>query len=244
MGNAFTAAHHALLFAWLSEAVLARVGREDGEALMRRAVRRYGEERGRRMAVRAEADGEPLSMANFIAYGELPATPEAFESASEAEGGTIRKTISTCPWHTTWAEHDLMIHGRLYCLEIDQALVRGFNPALRLEVTYTQPNDGVPCEFVFHDASEPGLERGRVMPWAYHLGHLYGTMAEVIVEGLGQKGAAATQEALTRFREQYGEEAAAVVLQYREVDFAYPLEHHRGHQGPPTTQNLKVDAAG
>jgi hypothetical protein len=217
--NTFTAAHHALLFAWLSEAVLARVGREDGEALMRRAVRRYGEERGRRMALRAATDGEPLSMANFLAYGELPATPKASESASEAAGGTIRKAITTCPWHTAWAEHDLMMHGRLYCLEIDQALVRGFNPALRLDVNSTRPSDGVPCELVFYDVAEPGPERGRVMPWAYHLGHLYRTMGGVIVKALGEVGEAARDEALARFAEQYGEEAARVVSAYRGIDF-------------------------
>ena len=227
--NTFTAEHHALLFAWLSEAVIAREGGEGGAALMRRAVRRYGEERGRRMALRAQADGEPLSMANFMAYGELPATPEASESASEAAGGTIRKTITTCPWHTAWAEHDLMMHGRLYCLEIDQALVRGFNTTLRLDVNATQPSDSIPCEFVFHDVSEPGPERGRVMPWAYHLGHLYWTMAAVIIDSLGQEGAAATKAALTRFGERYGKKAAGVVLGYREVDFTHPLEHHTGH---------------
>ncbi|MGD2148656.1 MAG: L-2-amino-thiazoline-4-carboxylic acid hydrolase [Anaerolineae bacterium] len=230
MGNTFTAVQHALLFAWLSEAVLARVGREAGETLMRRAVRRYGEERGRRMALRAEADGEPLSMANFMAYGELPATPEAFESTSEAGEGTIRKTIVTCPWHSAWAEHDLMMHGRLYCLEIDQALVRGFNPALRLDVNCTQPNDGVPCEFVFHDVSEPGLERGRVMPWAYHLGHLYWTMGGVIVKALGAAGETARGEALARFGERYGEEAARVVSAYWGIDFRRLLDDHEGNK--------------
>ena len=227
--NAFTSAHHALLFAWLSRAVFARVGEAQGKALMRRAVRRYGEERGRRMALRAKADGEPLSMANFMAYGELPADPAAFESASEVDGDGIRKTICVCPWHTAWSENDLMMVGRLYCLEIDQALVRGFNPALRLDLDRTQPNDGVPCEFVFHDVSDPGPERGTVMPWTYHLGHLYWTMGRVIIEALGDEGEAAAREALQRLGRRYGPAAVQVVLGYRDVDFRQPAAENAGH---------------
>ena len=68
--DAFRAMHHAMLFAWISSAVVARVGTGRGEDVVRRGVRRYGEERGHRMALRAQADGEPLTMASYLAYGE------------------------------------------------------------------------------------------------------------------------------------------------------------------------------
>ena len=51
-----TAAHHALLFAWLTKAIIRRVGHEKAEPVVRQAVQRYGEQRGRRMAFRAQAN--------------------------------------------------------------------------------------------------------------------------------------------------------------------------------------------
>jgi hypothetical protein len=215
----FTPTHHALLFAWMARAVVARVGEERGEGVMRKAVRRYGEERGHRMAMRAAADGEPLSMANYLAYGEWSAEAGESEQAIEQDGADVRMTVRRCPWHAAWAEDDLMAYGRLYCLEIDEALVRGFNAMLRLDVRHTRPNGGERCEFVFHEVEQRMPKRGRVMPWAYHLGHLYTTMGDVVVEELGQLGREAVRGALEVFSERYGQEAAQVVLGYQDVDF-------------------------
>jgi hypothetical protein len=217
--DCFTPEHHALVFAWMAKAVVAQVGAERGEAVMRQAVRRYGEERGHRMALRAEADGEWLSMANYLAYGEWTAAPGRIEQAIAEEGAHVRMTVRRCPWHAAWAENDLMVYGRLYCLEIDEALVNGFNPALKLDVNATRPNDGEPCQFVFHGVERRGPRRGRVMPWAYHIGHLYKTVGDVMAEELEAVGQEAVDKALAAFAQRYGEEAAEVVLEYEEVDF-------------------------
>jgi hypothetical protein len=104
-------------------------------------------------------------------------------------------------------------------LEIDEALVRGFNAALTVDVARTRANDGEDCEFVFRGVNERGPRRGRAMPWAYHVGHLYQTVADVLVEELGPVGQEATREALAAFANRYGKGAAAVVLGYRDVDF-------------------------
>jgi hypothetical protein len=215
----FTPRHHALLFAWMARAVIARVGEERGEAVIRKAVRRYGEERGHRMALRAGADGEPLSMANYLAYGEWSADPQESEQVMVEEDARVRMTVRRCPWHAAWAENDLMAYGRLYCLEIDEALVRGFDATLRLEVSLTRPNDGESCEFVFHGVEDRVPKRGRVMEWAYHLGHLYKTVGDVTVEELGEAGREAVRDAFRAFARRYGEEAAQVVLGYQDVDF-------------------------
>ncbi|MGD8967868.1 MAG: L-2-amino-thiazoline-4-carboxylic acid hydrolase [Anaerolineae bacterium] len=215
----FTATHHALLFAWMARAVIDRVGKERGEAVILEAVRRYGEERGHRMALRAEADGEPLSTANYLAYGEWSANPGETEQTIVEQGADVRMTVQRCPWHAAWAENDLMAYGRLYCLEIDEALVRGFNAALRLDVACTRPNDSKSCEFVFHGVGKRVPRHGRVMPWAYHVGHLYKTVGDVMVEEMGPVGREAAREALDPFAQRYGEEAAEVVLAYRDVDF-------------------------
>ena len=215
----FTPTHHALLFAWMARAVIVRVGEEQGEAVMRKAVRRYGEERGHRMALRAQADGAQRSMAYYLAYGEWSADPEESEQAIARQGADVRMTVHRCPWHAAWAENDMMVVGRLYCLEIDEALVRGFNAALRLDVARTRPNDGESCEFVFREVEKRVPRRGRVMPWAYHVGHLYKTVGQAILEAIGPAGREAVHEALETFAQRYGEEAAAVILSYQDMDF-------------------------
>ena len=64
----FTPTHHALMVAWISRAVVDAVGGDEGERIIRRAVVKYGNQRGRRMAMRAEANGHALTMANYFAY--------------------------------------------------------------------------------------------------------------------------------------------------------------------------------
>jgi hypothetical protein len=97
--------------------------------------------------------------------------------------------------------------------------VRGFNAALRLDVARTRPNDGESCEFVFREVEKRVPRRGRVMPWAYHVGHLYKTVGQAILEAIGPAGREAVHEALETFAQRYGEEAAAVILSYQDMDF-------------------------
>ena len=54
--EAFTAEHHALLFAWIARETIVRIGEEEAAPVIRVAVRLYGEQRGHRMALRAQHD--------------------------------------------------------------------------------------------------------------------------------------------------------------------------------------------
>ncbi len=199
---------------------------------MREAVRRYGEQRGRRMALRAQRDGEPLNMLNYLAYGEWRTEPGESEQRSEEMVPHARSFSDRCPWNQAWVESDLLRYGRLYCLEIDQALARGFNPALRLDVLSTLSNDGRPCEFVFHDANltpenvdlldrkkAANQLKGAVQPWEYHAGHLYAAVKSTLLAEVGERGEAVLQEALAAFAQRYGDEAVQVILSYQFVDF-------------------------
>ena len=55
--EAFTPTHHALMVAWISEAVVDAVGEEEGERIFRGGVVRYGNQRGRRMAASLRQTG-------------------------------------------------------------------------------------------------------------------------------------------------------------------------------------------
>jgi hypothetical protein len=227
----FTEIHHALLFAWIAKAVIERVGEQRGEAIIRKATRQYGEERGRRMALRARANKHVLSMINYIGYGEYKITGEfALNIIERSPNARVR--IPKCPWHTTWKENGLLSFGRLYCLEIDPALVRGFNPELRVDVNATLHNGAAQCEFVYYNADltipnylliqyrkvvRPGAKA--VMPWDYHVGHLFSTLEKVAVEELGQTGQEAIEAGLIEFEERYGEQAIQKIVTSRNKDY-------------------------
>jgi hypothetical protein len=229
----FTAAHHALLFAWIARGVLQRAGEERGSEIVRSAVRRYGQQRGRRMALRARANGHPLDMLSFLVYGELQVGPGETEQIVLANAPDLVTRVQRCPWNTAWREHGVLEPGRLYCQEIDSALIRGFNPDLRITVGKTQSNDGEPCEFIFHEARLGGLNKLRHLagksiwpgkrarlPWEYHAGNLCKTATEAISQALGPaEGRSVQQAALEEFAASFGTAAAEIVRGHEATDF-------------------------
>ena len=189
---------------------------------MRRGVRSYGEQRGHRMALRAEADGWPLDMNAYRAYGEWRAPEGSTAAELVREAPDPVQHVLECPWHRAWVDEGLMPYGRLYCLEVDHALARGFGPDTRLGVNSIKSSGDDCCEFVYHGADLESRVQPKgqtVMPWEYHLGHLYKTMTEVLVEEMGEAGEEASREALDGFAARYGRDAARMVEVSAEADF-------------------------
>ena len=231
--SSFTPAHHGLLMAWIARHVYQRVGPLKGEAVIRKAIRRYGEERGQRMALRAQADKKELTTLSFLIYGEWSAAPGEVEQKLEQNNhNNMRLLVERCPWQAVWLENDLLDFGRIYCQEIDLALMRGFNPELHLDVVKTQTNDRQPCDFIFHGsplstANSIALIVGKklnpgkraILPWEYHVGHLFKTFSDVLTAELGLVGREAAEAALGEFSTRFGEPAARVVRFYLQTDF-------------------------
>lgn len=229
--KSFGAKHHALLFAWMSREVIQRVGAEKGEAVIRKAVQCYGRQRGGRMAMRTQVDGQILSMFNFLVYGEWEANEGDFSRIIVETDPHFHIRVRRCPWHDTWVGNDLLPYGRLYCLEVDQALIQGFNPGLTLELDATLPNDQLDCDFIYQEANltpenfkrmeqrRQEVHDAAVMPWDYHLGHLYKTIGEKVIDELGELGEEAIHAAMAEFAREFGEDAAKIVLSFKETDF-------------------------
>ena len=230
--DGFTEVHHALLHGWIAKAVVERAGEQRGEAIVRRAIRQYGEERGRRMALRAQANRHALSMPTYIGYSEYRLRRGVIPLKIIERSPDARVRIPRCPWHSAWKENDLLSLGRLYCLEVDKALVRGFNPELELDVNGTLPDGAAECEFVYRGANltilnylkiqyrrmvSPGASA--VMPWDYHVGHLFTTFEKVVEEELGHVGREAVEAGLAQFAERYGEQGMQRVAASRSIDF-------------------------
>jgi hypothetical protein len=231
--SSFSPAHHGLLMAWIARQVYQRVGPLKGEAVIRKAIRRYGEERGKRMSLRALADNKERTTLTFMIYGEWSAAPgEVQQKLEQNNHNNMRLLVERCPWQAVWLENDLLDYGRIYCQEIDLALMRGFNPDLHLDVVKTQTNDRQPCDFIFHGsplsmANSIALKVGKkvapgkraILPWEYHVGHLYKSFSDVLTAELGLVGREAAEAALAEFGSRFGEGAARVVRFYLQTDF-------------------------
>lgn len=207
--------HHAILFAHLARALVQYLGAEAGEALVRRAVRRYGEQRGQRMAQRALRDGQPLSMTTYLQYKEWRSATGESRSETSIHGRDLISRVSCCPWNNAWLEMEILPYGRLYCLEVDEALVRGFNPELSLSVSSTLSNGGAVCAFNFHEGAGDPPTRPvdeTHMPWSFHLAHLVHAFQQTCAaEGLPHCEHL-IENALADFAQGIGQEGVAQVL--------------------------------
>ncbi|MGB9666690.1 MAG: L-2-amino-thiazoline-4-carboxylic acid hydrolase [Candidatus Cryosericum sp.] len=216
----FSAQHHALLFAWITREVVVRVGETVAAPVLRAAVRSYGEQRGHRMALRAQQDGQPLSMAVYLSYREWQAGAGEMQQTGVPWRGDLRVNVHRCCWATTWRQEELIPYGKYYCQEIDKALVRGFNPELLIDVRGTMTNGARACQLVYHGAFEGTVvheetqrppER-RVLPWSYHTAHLYATVSQVLKRELGSEGTAARQAGLDVFASHFGVHMAQIIV--------------------------------
>jgi predicted ArsR family transcriptional regulator len=231
-GQHFTETHHALLFSWLSKALIEEVGEQRGKELVRKALRKYGEERGRRMALRAKGSGHDLDVANFFVYAEYRLVSGKMKAKVTEKSRNFTLEASRCPWCDAWNESGLLPYGRLYCLDIDEAVLRGFNPNLKMDIEGTLSNGAEKCKLVYREANltmfsylllgyKRAITPGKkvVMPWKYHVGHLFKTFEISMIEDLGELGRKVSESALREFSKRYGESATQQVLAFRATDF-------------------------
>jgi len=113
IGQRFTEIHHALLFGWLSKAIIERIGQQKGQEVVSKAVRKYGEERGNRMALRATTNRQSLNIANFFVYAEYRLISGKMKARVTEKSRNLTLEAFRCPWCDAWREKELLPYGRL-----------------------------------------------------------------------------------------------------------------------------------
>jgi hypothetical protein len=223
---------HALLFTWLAQEAERALGVLPADDLIRHAVQRYGRERGGRMAQRAETLGLPLNWTTYQALSEWSAPAYPHESMTLQHTPQWQRIVTICPWNDAWRAEGLQAYGRLYCGDIDRALVQGFSPDLEYSVSRTLPAGQPCCEFVAigYALTDRAIERlaalrsrlgdSAVMPWEYHLGHLYWSMRSELEARTGAAGGAIAQRALATFETRFGTALAETIRAHEHTDFA------------------------
>ena len=218
--HAFIAAKY---FVYLTERF-----QERGRSAFIHATQYYGSQRGRRMAQRAIRDGQALSFGNYLRYGEWVNTEEIREQGCANAGRLLTgspdymQEVTVCPWNTQFREMGLLEAGETYCLHLDNAICRGFNPYLSYRVPQNL-NQGVPC---YHIVAGANVGDGpfpknpaSLRSFAYHCGHSYWAYREVAEAIFGEEGTELAEKVLADFSETYGKEMAQTLRSYADTNF-------------------------
>lgn len=163
---------------------------EQLQAVFLKCVQQYGEERGRRMAMRALQMGYALDFNAYQACGEWASTrPELSDSRpGEPIPGMSHSLNYHCLWCETFRARGASDVGMVYCSEIDRSIVRGFNPDMHFELR-GYAHTGECCDFVF-GPYDPAVRLARpedgVKDFAFHCGHMYHSFCHTLVQSVPQ----------------------------------------------------------
>ena len=210
--------HHAILFAYLAKRAIEICGEEGKEAILA-GMTTYGNERGQRMAANALAHGDELSTMTNQAYGEWkPDYDGQMEFGQLRTEPTLQTYISKCAWCDAWKKHGLTEFGKLYCVNVDNAVYQGFRSDFVCTPTTTAMSwGGERCEFDWGHPLSPGevsalaekkkeLGTSCMKDFNFHTAHLKSTICQVLVQRLGEDGEKAGELALKDYTDTVGQE--------------------------------------
>ena len=223
---------HAVLYALLVKAARELYG-DKGELANGGGTIQYGRERGRRMALRALKDGEDLSPKNYLLYSEWVDDRKWSKKDVYAISPAFTTHCTHCGWCESWKKHGLLEYGNLYCSHIDVNLVKGFNPDNVLNIRSVLSQNGPCCDFEFEkvsfanqeeldafNAKKRSLKDHTVKDFLYHTASELSAMDRVYQSILGKEAAEkVVSTAIAGFREKFGEEKTAALLEEAKQDF-------------------------
>ncbi len=144
----------ALLYHYFAQILVEELGEQEGQRLIEKAIRAYGEHCGRAIREQILAQGLPLAEENYNKVPDLPGYGWTMGKTS-APDGQVHTTATFCPMAAVWMEMgpEAVRLGRLYC-HVDQAKQHAYNPEEEF-VHHQNVLDGDPCcEFGIHSRSE------------------------------------------------------------------------------------------
>jgi len=133
------------LFCTITEEVINQFG-DDGREAIAKAVIKYGEERGRRIAELVKSQGKELDIKNFFIYGDLDSS-SIVKMKPKIVNGNPEIIIRDCVFCNACRDWDKEEYGMLYCEYVDEAILKGYNPDLVLEIPSRMPFGDKKCHF-------------------------------------------------------------------------------------------------
>ena len=228
----FDIPQHADMFALIYRRACELYG-DEGRKAADEGTKRYGNQRGARMAKRAAKDGAPLDMRSYRLYGEWTDKNHRSQSVTRQTTPVMLPDSTVCGWCEAWKEAGLLEYGCNYCTYVDKNLVKGFNPELQLEIHSVLSQGGDVCAFEWRGFSIENEEEAKrfaedkkalggreIKDFLYHTGHLLSAMTEAIKENLGaEKRETVRRKALDDFEKMFGAEMTMAVIEESRQDF-------------------------
>ncbi len=135
----------AQLFAVMCKFIIAKLGPEEGESLIREAVEYFGRERGKRIAEKVKKMNKPLSLKNWILYTDVSSAN--FPVHVRFENGDLAADVYACSFNKAAEEWGLGEYSAYYCKYADYAILEGYNPDVKLELEQRQKTGCDHCKF-------------------------------------------------------------------------------------------------
>lgn len=135
----------ARLFSSVAQAVIDRLGPDDGEELLGEAVERFGEQRGAGIAAKVGAEGKPLTFKNWLIHTDIHTSN--FQNIPDLDEGDLVVKVSGCAFYDAAEQWGLGEYARIYCKYADHAILRGYNPDIKLVLETRQSSGRDHCVF-------------------------------------------------------------------------------------------------
>ncbi|MEW6266203.1 MAG: L-2-amino-thiazoline-4-carboxylic acid hydrolase [Thermodesulfobacteriota bacterium] len=126
----------AMMLVYLAKAVIESVGEEKGSQIIRKGLREFGKERGRKIREKIDSLGLEATVATFTQYYDFPMFA-AYKGTREFSGKRKNTRISFCPLAGYWAERGHEAIGLMYCDEVDDGIREGFD----LNLVHSNPQN-------------------------------------------------------------------------------------------------------
>lgn len=125
---------YTMLLSNVAKQVIKRLGKEEGQKIVKEGLREFGLERGRIIRAKVDTAGLPPTLENFYKFYTVP-TRACQKSHSQLTEKGRKIFVEYCAASHYWKKRGEEELGLLYCDAVDDALREGYNPKLKHENT-------------------------------------------------------------------------------------------------------------
>lgn len=129
------------LYYFMAKEVVDEFG-EEGKEVVKKAVWKYGEARGKEIQKVVKDKGLPLTVENLGKYYDLPLSYAWKSDKLKKEENYLEKKVTYCPFAEEWKKYGGEELGLIYCLQ-DEALRVSYNPDFEFK-QFTNTLNGCP----------------------------------------------------------------------------------------------------
>lgn len=137
------------IFGIAAKALIEKIGEEKAESILKEVVETFGEGRGRQIAERVKAQAKPLTFKNFLIHTDMDSSNVTPDIKPSIEDGKLVLDIPYCAFNQGARDAGFGEYAYYYCKYIDKAIIRGYNPDIKLEVSHNLSKGDDHCRLIY-----------------------------------------------------------------------------------------------